>query len=255
MRIIGAEVYDPRTSSFALYNTATMPKEQLGPVELHIMTDEEVMENDDPRYNGPFRLINCGPFFAAEQRIGDQEGQVDWRDATPPAIGKMNTKGIIIGQIMPVKVSWTSGDREEMPLVMTINRVRRILRKFKLPWSVLVDEHAANQGRIQWRLERTDPVCYGSHCFSVEQHPRTKPDGSIGACTGCPECNDRHFQSRPIQALGIADFANNFEKIVKGCEGEPVKTIIWKQAHIPLCANHLARYEKGRLGKRLQAAN
>jgi hypothetical protein len=100
-----------------------------------------------------YRIIPCGPFFAVE--TFDRE----WIEVEDQW-GEVNKLDILRGkQLFPVEVK--TPDDEELPLAMEVPRLRRLIRRFRYPYVVLVDEQAAIQGKLQWRLEVTEPMCYG----------------------------------------------------------------------------------------------
>lgn len=134
-----------------------------------IRVDEDVYEQAAPVFDArkslQFRVIPCGPFFAVEYRedLGDRYSE--WADysesLSPGAFGELNSSGLIKEQLIPVRVK--TPRNEVLHLAMSVARVRRLLRRFKLDrlWFVLVDEQAAMFGSLEWRVELLSPVCYG----------------------------------------------------------------------------------------------
>lgn len=131
-----------------------------------VYVDEEVDEIDRPVFDYKkhlqLRMIPCGPFFAIEWRPDNGVTYDEWRDATATEVGIFNTTGIDHRQMVPVTVE--TPEATGIPLNMEVVRLRRMLRKFtgkRWGWQLVVDEEAAMQGRISWRLTTADPVCYG----------------------------------------------------------------------------------------------
>lgn len=132
-----------------------------------ITVDEPVYEIADAVQvpSVPYRLIPCGPFYAVEYQTGPNH----WQDISlgnSGDIGELNKYGLIKDQLFPVTVMTPPiepvPDEEELDLAMMVPRVRRLLRKeLGRTWKLIVDEEAALTGLLKWRVERSDPLCYG----------------------------------------------------------------------------------------------
>lgn len=149
MKIIKAEIIDPRTQG-----------EYKDPyVELTV--DEAVREMNDPVRvpSLSYRMIPCGPFFAVEYQV-DTDEWADVEDGNSGDIGEFNTMGLTHHQLAPVIVKCDG--EPDLPLFMAVTRLRRVVRKFYAhDWKVIIDEEAGMIGGLKWRLELSNPVCYG----------------------------------------------------------------------------------------------
>lgn len=128
---------------------------------IELRVDEPIFEQADPIYVETVlpgcRAIPCGPFYAVEHQVG--QNQWDEPKGLAMALGEWNKYGLIRDQLMPVRVVTPE---DELDLAMFVPRVRRLLRRHQgNTWQVQVDEEAALLGFLQWRVERSDPLCYG----------------------------------------------------------------------------------------------
>lgn len=128
-------------------------------VELKV--DEPVYEQATPIHVEAVlpgaRAIPCGPFYAVEHQYGPDAWD-EPKDLTL-ALGEWNKYGLIKDQLMPVRIVTPE---EVLDLAMIVPRVKRLVRRHQgNTWQVQVDEEAAALGFLQWRVERSDPVCYG----------------------------------------------------------------------------------------------
>lgn len=127
-----------------------------------LTVDEPVYEIDDPIHNvvlPSMRVIPCGPFYAAERATGPGT----WADLNDTSdISEVNKAGIIKQQLAPVHVIDTEQTHD---LYMEVPRLRRLLRKHTgkgfSSWKLTVDEEAALLGQLTWRVDASDPLCYG----------------------------------------------------------------------------------------------
>lgn len=205
MKITDASINNPR--EVGVYQNPTIT----------LTVDEPVYEIAepvfDPKKSLAWRLVPCGPFYAAEFR--PNTGLITWidffdlgpmseyrrceYDTAVPDIGELNELSLIKDQLMPVMVRTPD---EEVDLLMAVPRVRRLIRKHVgFEWEVTVDEQAALLGLLKWRLELSKPVCYG------------------GAMPG-----EAH------------------------CTRQPNQTIVYRGTHLTLCHQHALSYE-GRMRK------
>lgn len=110
-----------------------------------------------------YAIISCGPFFAVEACApSESSAWVDLEDEPLASWGDVNKIGLLPDgkQLFPVNVH-TLGDEVVLPLSMEVPRLRRLIRKFRMPYEIIVDEQAAVQGKLQWRLESDPVLCYG----------------------------------------------------------------------------------------------
>lgn len=170
MKITDVRVIDPRAAG-----------KYENPV-LIIKVDEPVYEIAEPVFDTTksysHRLIPCGPFYAVEFR--PDSALIIWKDMTEvaahpenyrrgkyssedlPDYGDLNKRGLVKDQLFPVEVITSGPDPDVLDLCMPVARVRRLLRKHVGDkWQLIVDEQAALLGLLKWRLELSDPVCYG----------------------------------------------------------------------------------------------
>lgn len=159
MRIFNLRVQDPRVHG-----------NYQDPV-LFVGVDEYVDEIGEPIYNYKkelqYRVIPCGPFFAAEYRPDNGVTYDEWVDVTEhdqADFGVVNKIGLIPDQLFPVWVVEPEG-HGVLPLAMPVPRLRRLLRKSTgrgfSGWHLEVDDDAALKGLLKWRLECNEPMCYG----------------------------------------------------------------------------------------------
>lgn len=152
MKILSASIIDPRQNDLFV------------DPELLIQVDEEVDEIGTPhtkRHWPEWRVIPCGPFVAVEHAAYADvvKGKPNWEETND--LGKFNTLGFWREQLIECEVE-TPTDR--LPLAMGVARMRRLIRKHCPDWEVIVDDARAMEGKILWRVERKDPVCFGPDC-------------------------------------------------------------------------------------------
>jgi len=157
-----------------------------------VYVDEDVHEQGDPVYDFDVlprhRIIPCGPFYGV-----DRLTRLDtWIDATAFEqfnIGVVNKAGLIKDQLAPVVVN-SKGELAD--LFMIVPRVRRLLRKHQQdvenPYELIVDEAAALQGLLKWRLETSTPVCYGGATPGAAQCYRSPKATIVFQETHLPLC-------------------------------------------------------------------
>lgn len=142
MKITAASVTDPRREG-----------EYRNPY-LVLTVDEELVETRDVIVLGG---INCdwlvvphGPFFAVDYQdkpdLGQRKGDV----------GLFNTTGLWESRLVDVLVV---GPDYEYELCMGLDRARRLLRKFNLPWRLVLDDVAGQHGKLLWRLQQVHSTC------------------------------------------------------------------------------------------------
>lgn len=151
-----------------------------------IVVDDAVEEQGDPIYSkgGQYRVIPCGPFFAVEVIVGNRWD--DLADVDGTLIRAVNTLGIIDFQLAPVSVLTPDG---RVPLYMTVPRLRRLLRnKTDRQYHLVLDEAVALQGGLDWRLETTNPACYGGATPNEDHCPLPVADEVVFRSTHIPVC-------------------------------------------------------------------
>jgi hypothetical protein len=153
MNITDGYLYDPRSHG------------EFRDPFMQLRVDEPVFEQAPPVFDGrksaQYRVIPCGPFYAVEHREDNGAGYSTWDDIAEfekADVGVLNASGLLKDQLAPVNVVTPD---EELDLFMIVTRVRRLVRKHAKDYRLMVDEEAALLGRIKWRLELSDPVCYG----------------------------------------------------------------------------------------------
>lgn len=177
-----------------------------------ITVDEDVVEIGDPIYRVDpltpelknYRLIPCGPFFAGEFEQGTGHW-VDIQDASEADIGQVNKWSLVKNQLIRVRVVNSNYQYE---LFMEVPRLRRLLRRNGIKWKILVDDDAALSGSLKWRIDHTDPLCYG----------------------GAVPWDDQ-------------------------CLFDPVVTILYRGAHLPVCQKHRRHLEHNMRHARVTANN
>lgn len=124
-----------------------------------LKVSEPVQERHDAIHCGKhFRKISCGPFWAIEYCpvLGT------WEDANRYELSRFNTLNLHPDQLMPVIASHP--EEENLWLTMSVRRVRRLLRKHHDTYEVIVDETSAFKGRLNWRVELKEPLCFVQGC-------------------------------------------------------------------------------------------
>lgn len=156
MKIINVDVNDPRRHQCYEDPSAL------------VVVDEPVEEIGSPifdhRKSQVYRVIPCGPFYAVEFR--PNPALINWVDLeySEGDLGEFNKLNLINDQLFPVKVYFSldeHGNTEMLPLFMSVPRLRRLLRKYSRPYRLAMDEESALRGLLKWRLESSDPMCYG----------------------------------------------------------------------------------------------
>jgi hypothetical protein len=178
MRITGLAVFDDRKSG--LYRDPY----------IEVKVDEPVQEIDQPighRLYSDYRLVPCGPFFAPEFKVdGEYYDGVECVE-NGYDIGVLNRIGLHSQQMIDLRVA---SEIETLDLVMPVPRLRRLLRKFNgNTWEIIVDEQAALQGLLKWRVERRDPMCYGGAIPREARCPKTVYQTVVIKSTHLPLCN------------------------------------------------------------------
>ena len=131
---------------------------------IELTVDEEVDETSDPsasETNPSYRIIPCGPFWDAEIYDARRKQWVNWHGHRNFDIGEMNQLRIAREQLVQIHV--IQPDRDDW-LFMPVQRARRLLRnryKGRFSWRVIVDVEAALLGALKWRVEHSEPMCYG----------------------------------------------------------------------------------------------
>lgn len=166
--------------------------------------DEEVNEIGDRIYSQTegeieYGVIPCGPFWAVEACANTPSGSWTDLDLVQGAdYGELNKLNLLKNQLFPVQVYEPDG--EPLELAMEVPRLRRLIRKFDFgfQYHLIVDEEAALNSLLKWRLESLNPVCYGgavpqsAHCFAEPIHT------IVYKGTHLPLCR-RHRQEHEIR--------------------------------------------------------
>lgn len=145
MKIISAEVHDPRRSGVveAPYLVMRVDEE---PIPLGGLKDR-VVSSPGPQ----LRVTQHGMFLFVDP-LNDREYSEE------ELCGLVNSAALPnrLDKVVPVEVHSPSGVTS---FAMSVTRARANLRKFKCQYDYILSDVAARAGRIQWDLECEPPVC------------------------------------------------------------------------------------------------
>jgi hypothetical protein len=138
MKILSATVTDPRRGG-----------EYRNPY-LTITVDERISETDTPKtFGGPhtdWKVVPHGPFVAVDIYKADVDGG-RWEAGD---LGLFNTSGFWKDRLVEVTVC--EPGNFEIDLAMSLNRARRLIRKYDISWRYTMDDIAGQHGKVLWRL-------------------------------------------------------------------------------------------------------
>lgn len=137
MKIIDAYISDPRREG-----------EFRNPY-LTVEVDENVKETGEPVNHLKWEIAQHGPFTA----IDEVELNGRHKDGD---LGVFNTLNLHKHRFVEVVVV---SPEEEIDLSISLDRARRMLRKYDLGWRYVLDDVAGQHGKLLWRLVEQVPMC------------------------------------------------------------------------------------------------
>lgn len=145
-----------------MHISVTDQRPEFNPYLVH-QSDVEIEQTGNPvvhslaTFGRSVRTIQCGAFWQVEYQLPGG-GWEPIGDDQPVTLSDVNKGNFANGQLIPIHVTDTVGFEI---MFIHVHRARRLLRRSNQRYQIVVNEIAAMLARLEWRVERSRPVCYG----------------------------------------------------------------------------------------------